>query len=952
MRFALLVLTALSATAGMGAADVLDGVLEVPVASSQDGYTEDQLAAIAGGTVTEIKKTGAGTLTSKGIASFAGTIRVTDGVLKVSDATGLGTAAGETIVESGATLHFDALSTGYTTYKSERYVIAGGGSTAFAEGTRGAIRITGATCQLSHLTLSADASIYSSTGFHFYDDGDSVLDMGVSGSTLTLQSADAGNLDVELKLDRIVNPGNIEVHDARYFRPGQTEMPGGLTHEVRLYGRTGVINEHESANKTWTIARYGAGGYYSSWGRWDGAIDNRGAGQLSFNINTGKKLAIGKLTGSGAFVKDANLGAIYLEGTNDFASVFEAKGGTLVLGCPESAAGSIVDRFNFSNLTVQLGLTGQTEDWPQGWTSEQIKSTIDAILAAKKANVSVSLHARSGDTFVAKGTFTGDYSGVPIGAVADGTTAYAVSLVDRPKLTVSTTADLVLTADPEATAPQRLGDVKIYKGVLDFKDMGYVDLGTSSIELGANRSADLIGVRFSSGTVFGRSATGGGEIGVPNSIDGRQMFAEVLDGAIVTNRFQFSVGSGSSSGALYQRGGETYMPYTGTYAGFLGSLGDGFVELSGGLMQIEQYLYMGARESGVGQFYVKDGVGKILNSVMYVGDAGKASVYQTGGTFELCKGLTINSTQPGWAGDNGIGLYTVDGAAALTKVSGGAVVVCGRSGGGLGVLNLNNGGTLEAAKVYKSSASETSKSYVNFNGGILKANADCSEMFKDIDAVTVYGGGAIIDTDGHDVTLAAPLAAPAAGGIASIGIDATKFANIVSPPMLTIAGDGFGASAVVNFDSTTRTITGVTVTSPGWGYTAANTTITATYKGWSATTETCAFTLTEEAGAPFVLTKRGEGTLHVATDTLPAGSTVSTEGGCVAVAGAWPSGLKVKLPSAPVEGTKYVLAQAESFPDGVPGLADGDVVPQGWSVKLRGNKAVFSFDRGLMLLFR
>ena len=952
MRFVLLALTALSAIAGMGAAEVLDGVLEVPVSGSQDGYTEDQLAAITGGSVTEIKKTGAGTLTSKGIASFTGIIRVAEGVLKVSDATGLGTTAGETIVESGATLHFDALSTGYTTYKSERYMIAGSGSTAFAEGTRGAIRITGATCQLSHLTLSADATIYSNMGFHFYDDGNSSIDMGAAGYTLALRTVSEGTRDVEFKLDEIINPGDIEVYDARYVRfQSAMAFPGGPSHEIRLYGRTGVMNEYDAPGKTWTIVRCGTGGYYSSWGRWDGAIENRGTGQLSFNINPGKKFVIGSLTGAGEFMKDANLGAIYVENACDFTSVFEVKGGTLVLGRPESAAGSIVDRFNFSNLTVQLGLTGQTEDWPQGWTSEQIKATIDAILAAGTKNVSVSLHARPGDTFVAKGTFTGDYSAVPIGAVADGTTAYAVSLVDSPKLTVSTAADLVLTADPEATAPQRLGDVKIYKGVLDFKNMGYVDLGTSSIELGANRSGDLIGVRFSSGTVFGRSATGGGEIGVPNSIDGRQMFAEVLDGAIVTNRFQFSVGSGSSSGALYQRGGETYMPYTGTYAGFIGSLGDGFVELSGGLMQINQNLYMGARESGVGQLYVKGGIGRMLSAPLYVGDAGKASVYQTGGTFELKKGLAINSTQPGWAGDNGVGLYTVDGAAARTEVSGN-VAVCTRTGAGTGILNLNNGGTLVAAKVYKSTSSETSKSYVNFNGGVLKANADCAEMFKGVDAVTVYAGGAVIDTDGHDVTLATPLTAAASGGIASIGLDVSKFANIVSPPLLTISGDGFGASAVVNFDSTTRTITGVTVTSPGWGYTAANTTITATYKGWSTTTETCTFTLTDAAGAPVALTKRGEGTLNLATDTLSAGATVKTEGGSVAVSGAWPSGVTLKLPSDPVKGVKYVLAQAESFPDGIPALADGEIPADGWSVKLRGNKVVYSFDYGFMMILR
>ena len=139
--------------------------------------------------------------------------------------------------------------------------------------------------------------------------------------------------------------------------------------------------------------------------------------------------------------------------------------------------------------------------------------------------------------------------------------------------------------------------------------------------------------------------------------------------------------------------------------------------------------------------------------------------------------------------------------------------------------------------------------------------------------------------------------------------------------------------------------------SSSWPNTA-NTTITATYKGYATTTETCTFTLTDAAGAPVQLTKRGVGTLNLAVDTLSAGATIKTEGGSVAVAGAWPSGVTLKLPSDPVKGVKYVLAQAESFPDGVPALADGEVPADGWSVKLRGSKVVYSFDYGFMMILR
>ena len=80
---------------------------------------------------------------------------------------------------------------------------------------------------------------------------------------------------------------------------------------------------------------------------------------MSMSVGTGKTLIFNDpLIGAGGFLKDAHLGTVVLNGENSFTSVFEVKGGTLVLGSRASAAGSIVDRFNFSNLTVSLGLTG------------------------------------------------------------------------------------------------------------------------------------------------------------------------------------------------------------------------------------------------------------------------------------------------------------------------------------------------------------------------------------------------------------------------------------------------------------------------------------------------------------------------------------------------------------------------------------------------------------------
>ena len=67
-------------------------------------FEPEEAAALNNNEVEELWKTGAGTLVSSGIGSFTGIIRVKGGILQVAAQDGLGTTAGATYVESGATL--------------------------------------------------------------------------------------------------------------------------------------------------------------------------------------------------------------------------------------------------------------------------------------------------------------------------------------------------------------------------------------------------------------------------------------------------------------------------------------------------------------------------------------------------------------------------------------------------------------------------------------------------------------------------------------------------------------------------------------------------------------------------------------------------------------------------------------------------------------------------------
>lgn len=928
-------------------ASVPNGVLTVSVEGEQDGYSSEQLAQIQGGSVTEIRKIGAGTLVSKGIADFAGQVRVAEGVLKVVDATGLGTAAGETVVEAGATLHFASLAGDYATYKAERYVIAGDGYNASPAETNGAIRITGATCQLSHLTLSEDAAICSEKGFHFYDDGDSTFEM--NGKTLRLHSPESGNLDVEWRFDAVSNPGSVEIHGARYFRPAASLLTGGAVHELRLYGRTGLLLDSATTNQDWKIVRFGTGGFYQpgSDGTWNGALENRNLDSpMGLTVGQGKTLTLnGPVTGAGSFMKDANLGAVVLNGINDFTGTFEARGGKVVLGRPEAAAGSVVDRFNFSNLTVDLGLTGQTANWADGWTAEQVTNVVETVRAAQKPNVSVSLHAVAGDAFDVAATFDSDYTGIRLGAIAGGATRYLATLLDRPKFCVSTDADLVLTCNPDVAGVNTLGTSSVIKGFLSLQDMGFVDVAGQNLTVGSNKSSDLAGLKVGGQTVLSCGGASG-MIGVPYEADVRGVCMEVTDAAVVSNRLQISVGSTQSSGALYLRGGVFYAPYSGSNLGYIGGRGDGYVEVSGGEFVCSGYLHLGVFVNGVGQLHVGSGSFASQTTPLYVGDAGTGVVYQTGGQIAVASDLHLPSRAFENDKSSGLGIVTV--AGGTMELSGVAIV--NNRAAGTGILNLN-GGTLAAQNVVGQGSTEDAKGFLNFKGGTFRLVADQTALFKGLNRVTAWGE-AVIDTDGHAATLATPLSAPAAGGIASITLSGA-FDNVVSPPVVTIVGDGEGASAVATFDSTTRTVTGIVVTSPGWGYTREKTTVVAAYRGYPGTVVPCTFTLADSATAtPVTLVKRGAGTLTLSPDALPAGASVRTEGGVLAIDGAWPTGLTIRLPENPVAGRRYTLATAESFPDGVPALAAGDVLPDGWCVKIVGNRVRFAEVRGMAVILR
>jgi autotransporter-associated beta strand protein len=137
----------------------------------------------------------------------------------------------------------------------------------------------------------------------------------------------------------------------------------------------------------------------------------------------------------------------------------------------------------------------------------------------------------------------------------------------------------------------------------------------------------------------------------------------------------------------------------------------------------------------------------------------------------------------GQTGSPGIG--TVIQSGGLVSVANLSLATGDTSSVGIYALN---GGTLAAASVTGGNGNST----FIFNGGTFQASADAPALFSGIGSLQIQSGGAILDTHGHNVTLAAPLSAPpgSTGTFTKIG-DGTltlSLSNAFPGPLAVNAG--------------------------------------------------------------------------------------------------------------------------------------------------------------------
>ncbi|MFT3789444.1 MAG: family 43 glycosylhydrolase [Tepidisphaeraceae bacterium] len=157
------------------------------------------------------------------------------------------------------------------------------------------------------------------------------------------------------------------------------------------------------------------------------------------------------------------------------------------------------------------------------------------------------------------------------------------------------------------------------------------------------------------------------------------------------------------------------------------------------------------------------------NTNVRVGGYGTGTMNQAGGTFNTASyisigrfagstgtwslsGGTLNQTASARqliVGESGSGMFTVSSTGqAVLK----GPLQLGRNAGSSGVVNLN-GGVITAPAVTRGSGSAT----FNFNGGKLSPSTTTTTFMQGLTIANVKAGGAVVDTNGFDVTIAQPL---------------------------------------------------------------------------------------------------------------------------------------------------------------------------------------------------
>jgi fibronectin-binding autotransporter adhesin len=259
----------------------------------------------------------------------------------------------------------------------------------------------------------------------------------------------------------------------------------------------------------------------------------------------------------------------------------------------------------------------------------------------------------------------------------------------------------------------------------------------------------------------------------------------------------FIVGD-NATGTLNQSGGSISVNNE-AWIGQAGS-GNGTYNLSGGSFTVGNWIAIGrGSPTAVGVLNLTNGViNKITGGNFAIGSGGSGTLNQYGGSI-------TNSANPGitYLGEaSGNGIWNMYGGTAHL----GLLQFC-QGGNGSGTLYLN-GGLLNVSEVNCGVAGANGAFF--FNGGTLQANEDNLNFFSGLGATYIDAGGAVIDSQGFNVTMAQTITDFGGGGLTKLGTGVLTLNGFNNYSGATLVNAG---TLAVTTDSSASGIGGYTVAS-------------------------------------------------------------------------------------------------------------------------------------------
>jgi autotransporter-associated beta strand protein len=216
--------------------------------------------------------------------------------------------------------------------------------------------------------------------------------------------------------------------------------------------------------------------------------------------------------------------------------------------------------------------------------------------------------------------------------------------------------------------------------------------------------------------------------------------------------------------------------------------------MTGGAVNIGGWFSIG-RFGGIGDLELSGG-----SITMAPGDAGNITVATTPstGVVNQSGGTLTNTVSQTWIAESGTGTWNLNGGSDVL-----GVVLLTRLSGAAGVFNLN-GGDLFAMQILDSGGNGT----FNFDGGELHASSNSANFLQAGQGITVQPGGAVINTEGNNVTITQALA-NGGGGLSKLGAGTlTLTGNLTYAGPTVISNGTLMVNASSAFGSSSCTVAG------------------------------------------------------------------------------------------------------------------------------------------------